>query len=148
MLQRRQKRLLKVIWLVTFLSIGIAAMLYTLRSNISVYATPSEFIGLVDKSALIDLGGMVAKGSFKRLGGVNISFVITDFKKSITVKYAGVLPTLFREGQGVIVSGRMQADGLFKASRVLAKHDENYRPPHLPKDQGQPSPLDLSKGAE
>lgn len=76
------------------------------------------------------LGGLVEQGSLQRSGdGMLLRFAVTDEVRSVPVQYRGLLPDLFREGKGVVVSGRMQADGAFQASEVLAKHDENYMPP-------------------
>ncbi|MGO9443397.1 MAG: cytochrome c maturation protein CcmE, partial [Thiobacillaceae bacterium] len=74
------------------------------------------------------IGGMVQKGSLKR-SGVNVQFVVTDFAQSVPVAYIGILPDLFKEGKGVVAQGTLESDGVFHATEVLAKHDENYMPP-------------------
>ncbi|MGR8942212.1 MAG: cytochrome c maturation protein CcmE, partial [Gammaproteobacteria bacterium] len=77
-------------------------------------------------------GGMVVKGSVSRPGdGMTVRFALTDFSKEVTVEYTGILPDLFREGQGVVAHGKLNAQGVFIAEEVLAKHDENYMPPEV-----------------
>ncbi len=133
----RRHRLLMLAWLTSFLGLALGMLLYSLRDNLSVYVTPSELKALKHVPKSLDLGGLVAQNSFFRLHGVQVRFVLTDFQQQITVFYTGILPALFREGQGVIVSGALQNNGSFIATRVLAKHDENYRPPHLPNTNGK-----------
>jgi cytochrome c-type biogenesis protein CcmE len=78
------------------------------------------------------LGGLVAEGTVQRLeDGLTVTFVVTDLASEVPVSYAGILPDLFREGQGVVAEGRLDPDGVFRASEVLAKHDENYMPPEV-----------------
>jgi cytochrome c-type biogenesis protein CcmE len=78
------------------------------------------------------LGGMVTKGSVRRTpGSLEVNFIVTDFRHELPVRYTGVLPDLFREGQGVVAHGRIGTDGIFVADEVLAKHDEKYMPPEL-----------------
>ncbi|MBL4620016.1 MAG: cytochrome c maturation protein CcmE [Marinicaulis sp.] len=103
-----------------------------LQRNISYFYTPSEVIeaGLAANTR-IRLGGMVEDGSLQSSDDVKITFRVTDGGQSIIVSYSGILPDLFREGQGVIAQGRMQADGSFIADTILAKHDENYVPKEL-----------------
>lgn len=103
-----------------------------LERNIAYFYTPSEAIeaGLAPETR-IRLGGMVEDGSVESSNGVETTFRLTDGGQSILVSYAGILPDLFREGQGVIAQGRLQADGSFVANTILAKHDENYVPKEL-----------------
>ncbi|MBU3622945.1 cytochrome c maturation protein CcmE [Polynucleobacter sp. AP-Latsch-80-C2] len=111
--------------------IGIAAMLIlnALNSNIALYVTPSEVAaGKAPRGQAFRIGGMVKDGSLKR-DGLTVHFVITDLVKDISVAYTGILPDLFKEGKGAVIQGRLEADGQFIASEVLAKHDENYMPP-------------------
>lgn len=112
-------------------SIAIAAVLVlkALDSNIALYITPSDVIeGKAPHDKAFRMGGLVKQGSIQR-EGMTTRFVITDTAKEIPVAYTGILPDLFRDGKGAIVQGRLGADGLFTASEVLAKHDENYMPP-------------------
>jgi cytochrome c-type biogenesis protein CcmE len=111
--------------------IGIAAMLIlnALNSNIALYVTPSEVAaGKAPQGQAFRIGGMVKSGSLRR-DDLTVHFVITDMVKDIPVSYTGILPDLFKEGKGAVIQGRMNANGDFVASEVLAKHDENYMPP-------------------
>jgi cytochrome c-type biogenesis protein CcmE len=111
--------------------IGIAAMLIlnALNSNIALYVTPSEVAaGKAPQGQAFRIGGMVKDGSVKR-AGLTVHFVITDLVKDIPVSYTGILPDLFKEGKGAVIQGRLNPNGEFVASEVLAKHDENYMPP-------------------
>ena len=111
--------------------IGIAALLIlnALNSNIALFVTPSEVAaGKAPKGQAFRIGGMVKDESVKR-DGLTVHFIITDLVKEIPVAYTGILPDLFKEGKGAVIQGRMNANGEFIASEVLAKHDENYMPP-------------------
>jgi cytochrome c-type biogenesis protein CcmE len=111
--------------------IGVAALLIlnALNSNIALYVTPSEVAtGQAPKGQVFRIGGLVKQGSLKR-DGLTVHFVITDLVKDIPVSYTGILPDLFMEGKGAVIQGRLNPDGQFVASEVLAKHDENYMPP-------------------
>lgn len=104
-----------------------------LRENINVFYTPETLLLQSPQSkGVVRLGGMVEKGSVIRGNkDLSISFRVTDFKKSILVTFNGILPDLFREGQGVVVLGHLEKRGDFRASEVLAKHDEKYMPPEV-----------------
>ena len=111
--------------------IGIAALLIlnALNSNIALYVTPSDVAaGKAPQGQAFRIGGMVKEGSVKR-DDLTVHFVITDLVKDIPVSYTGILPDLFKEGKGAVIQGRLNANGEFIASEVLAKHDENYMPP-------------------
>ena len=111
--------------------IGIAALLIlnALNSNIALYVTPSDVaVGKSPQGQAFRIGGMVKEGSVKR-DDLTVHFVITDLVKDIPVSYTGILPDLFKEGKGAVIQGRLNANGEFVASEVLAKHDENYMPP-------------------
>jgi cytochrome c-type biogenesis protein CcmE len=113
------------------LAIGLAAalILNALNSNIALFVTPSEVAaGNAPKGQAFRIGGMVKDGSVKR-DGLTVNFVITDMVKDIPVAYTGILPDLFKEGKGAVIQGRLESNGKFIASEVLAKHDENYMPP-------------------
>ena len=112
------------------LGVATALVLRAFNENLVFFFTPSQ---VVEKEApqgrTFRIGGMVEKGSVRRQAdGVTVQFLVTDTAKSIPVAYKGVLPDLFREGKGVVTQGRLE-NGLFIASEVLAKHDENYMPP-------------------
>jgi cytochrome c-type biogenesis protein CcmE len=125
----RHKRALIIV--AALIAIGLAALLIlnTLNSNIALYVTPSEVAaGKAPQGQAFRIGGMVKDGSVKR-DGLTVHFEITDLVKDIPVAYTGILPDLFKEGKGAVIQGRMNANGEFIASEVLAKHDENYMPP-------------------
>ncbi len=128
-MKSRYKRALIII--VGLVVIGLAALLilYALNSNIALFVTPSEVAaGKAPKDQAFRIGGMVKDESVKR-DGLTVHFIITDLVKDIPVAYTGILPDLFKEGKGAVIQGRMNANGEFIASEVLAKHDENYMPP-------------------
>jgi cytochrome c-type biogenesis protein CcmE len=112
-------------------AVGTAAalVLNALNSNIALYVTPSEVAaGKSPQGNAFRIGGMVKEGTVRR-DNLTVHFVVTDMAKDVAVSYTGILPDLFKEGKGAVVQGRLEADGTFKASEVLAKHDENYMPP-------------------
>ena len=125
----RYKRALLIIAALAVIGVAAVLILNALNSNIALYVTPSEVAaGNAPKGHAFRIGGMVKDGSLKR-DGLTVHFVITDLVKDIPVAYTGILPDLFKEGKGAVVQGRMNANGEFIASEVLAKHDENYMPP-------------------
>ena len=116
---------------VALVAIAVALVLNAFQGNVVFFFSPSQ---IAAKEAPLDrsfrVGGMVEKGSLKRLpDGLTVQFVVTDTAKSIPVVYTGILPDLFKEGKGVVTQGKLGPDGVFMASEVLAKHDENYMPP-------------------
>jgi len=129
----RKNRLNKIYLIIFFLlSISLITffILRALEKNIDLYLTPSD-LKAVDFNQPDDfkLGGMVKVGSLEKLGGLEISFVVTDFESEMTVIYEGVLPNLFKENSGVVATGTLNADqNQFIAKEILAKHDENYMP--------------------
>ncbi len=126
---RKQKRLVTIGSGLAVLATAAALVLFALRQEIVFFRTPSD---LVDKpiaaGSRLRLGGLVEEGTVVRGQGTEVSFVVTDTIKTVKVSYVGILPDLFREGQGVVAEGAMNADGSFTADTVLAKHDENYMP--------------------
>ena len=125
---RHQRALLIIAALVV---IGVAAVLIlnALNSNIALWVTPSDVAaGKSPQGQAFRIGGMVKDGSVKR-DGLTVHFIITDMVKDIPVAYTGILPDLFKEGKGAVIQGRINSNGEFIASEVLAKHDENYMPP-------------------
>ena len=129
----RKNRLNKIYLIIFFLlSIGLITffILRALEKNIDLYLTPSD-LKAVDFNQPDDfkLGGMVKVGSLEKLGGLEISFVVTDFQSEMTVIYEGVLPNLFKENSGVVATGSLNPEqNQFIATEILAKHDENYKP--------------------
>lgn len=116
------------------LAVALSLILLSLKQNINVFVTPKEITPAYMTSQYhFRLGGMVKPGSVKRIdhhhsNKLDIQFTVTDFNKDIEVHFSGVLPDLFREGKGVIATGKLNAQGIFIASEILAKHDENYMP--------------------
>ena len=127
----RQRRLLWVLAGLVLVGAAVTLVLRALNSNVMFFYSPSQVhAGEVPQGAAFRLGGLVEQGSLQRSGdGMLLRFSVTDEVRSVPVQYRGLLPDLFREGKGVVVSGRLQPDGAFQASEVLAKHDENYMPP-------------------
>ncbi|MBE2893932.1 cytochrome c maturation protein CcmE [Spirabiliibacterium falconis] len=137
---RRKSRLKVVIFVLIGLSIAVGLMLFALRQNIDLFYTPSEVIYGKDNHAnskphigqRLRVGGMVVEGSVKRdPNSLKVRFDLNDIGPAITVEYDGILPDLFREGQGIVAQGVLLDEKTLKATEVLAKHDENYVPPEL-----------------
>jgi cytochrome c-type biogenesis protein CcmE len=131
---KRRKQLVFILFILLGVSSASGLALYALNRNINLYYTPSQLMQAQPLSnQIIRIGGLVEKGSVHfESQGLRVHFVLTDGKKNIVVIYNDLLPTLFREGQGVVVQGKLNNQGVFLADQVLAKHDENYRPPGLP----------------
>ena len=131
----RQRRMTLVALIVLGVGSAAAFALTAFQDNLLYFYSPSDVIaGKAPTDRVFRVGGMVPEGSFSRASGsLEAHFVLTDFAENVKVSYTGVLPDLFREGQGVIARGRMGADGVFVAEEVLAKHDENYMPPEVAK---------------
>lgn len=128
MQRARKHRLILIISIVLSVAVAVGLILYALRSNISLFYTPTQVIqGETKPGQIFRLGGMVKKGSVQHLEGLKVRFVLTDFHYEVVIEYTGLLPDLFREGQGIVAQGQF-AQGIFTAQEVLAKHDESYRP--------------------
>jgi cytochrome c-type biogenesis protein CcmE len=129
----KRKRLWLLVGSLATLSVAAALVLTALNDNIVFFYSPSQ---LAEKKPTPDrrlrIGGLVEQGSVKK-DGQEVRFKVTDLKQSVDVVYRGLLPDLFREGQGVIAEGSLGANGVFTAREVLAKHDENYMPPEVAK---------------
>jgi cytochrome c-type biogenesis protein CcmE len=126
---RKQKRLATILGGLAILGVAAGLVLYALSDAIVFFYTPSEVVEKqVGPGQRIRLGGLVEKGSLVRGTDANVSFVVTDLTKTLPVAYRGQLPDLFREGQGVVAEGSLDASGIFRADTVLAKHDETYMP--------------------
>ncbi|NYT26883.1 cytochrome c maturation protein CcmE [Candidatus Thiodubiliella endoseptemdiera] len=127
---KRQNRMVLVAVLVAGAILAVTLLLQALGSNTNYFYSPTEVAeGKAPVGKSFRLGGLVAVGSFKR-EDLKSTFKVTDNKKSFTIQYTGILPDLFREGQGIITTGSLKGD-IFVATEVLAKHDENYMPPEV-----------------
>lgn len=129
----RKKRRMYTLGL-ALLGLGTAAALTltAFEENIVFFFSPSDMIANPPGDRSIRMGGLVEEGSIQKLdGGMTINFRVTDTVQTIPVTYTGIMPDLFREGQGVIAMGNLGPDGIFKAREVLARHDENYMPPEV-----------------
>jgi cytochrome c-type biogenesis protein CcmE len=126
---RKGKRLVLIGGALAILAVAVGLVLFALRDNIVFFYTPSE---LAQKQAApgarLRIGGLVKEGSVTRSDNRNVAFAVTDRTSDLRVSYTGLLPDLFREGQGVVVDGTLGPDGAFRADSVLAKHDERYMP--------------------
>lgn len=144
----RKKRLIRIGSIFAAAAAAIGFLLYAMRGDLNHYYSLEQIDAgqaPVEQSG-IRVGGMVQTGTLKRQGdSLTVQFAITDFKhKPLPVAYTGILPELFREGQGVIARGMLGKDGVFQAAEILAKHDENYMPPELKADM-EKSGFDHSK---
>lgn len=129
---KRKQRLIIVLGVLVAVGLATGLMTFALRENINLFFTPSEIAeGKAPLQRRIRVGGLVVPGSVKRGEDLQVSFDLTDNAQEITVRYAGILPDLFREGQGIIAHGKLISGTLVEADEVLAKHDENYVPPEV-----------------
>ncbi|MBI1943885.1 MAG: cytochrome c maturation protein CcmE [Betaproteobacteria bacterium] len=127
----RHKRLAAIVAGLALIVIAAALVLNAFRGNVVFFFSPSEVAAkAVPADSTFRMGGLVEEGSLKRgADGLTVQFMVTDTAQRIPVVYSGILPDLFKEGKGVVAQGRLGPDGVFRASQVLAKHDENYMPP-------------------
>lgn len=137
----RRQRLLIVLLVVIGAAVAVGLTAYAMRENINLFYPPADFAaGKVVPGKKLRAGGMVVKGSVQRApDSLKVAFVVTDYRASLNVEYTGILPDLFAEGQGVVASGVLDSNGVFQASEVLAKHDENYMPPEVKDTLGKPA---------
>jgi cytochrome c-type biogenesis protein CcmE len=128
---KRRRRVRWMVSLILILGLGSALILYGFRESLHLYLTPSTLqLNPMKVGQIFRLGGVVSKDSLKR-EGLDIEFTVTDFSKIQKVVYHGITPDLFKEESGVIAEGSLNGEGLFVATSILAKHDENYRPPGI-----------------
>lgn len=127
----RRKKLGLIVLMVMGVGTAVGMVTMALKENINLFFSPSQIVaGEAPNEHTFRLGGMVRTGSVKRSNtSLEVNFEVTDTAKSVPVSYTGILPDLFREGQGIVAMGKLRNDGTFVASEVLAKHDENYMPP-------------------
>jgi cytochrome c-type biogenesis protein CcmE len=131
---RKQRRGILIGTCLTVLAVAAGLVLFAMRDSIVFFYSPSEVAEMgIGPGTRFRLGGLVETDSVVRGEGTTVRFVITDKAKTVPVTYTGILPDLFREGQGVVAEGMLGADGTFRADHVLAKHDENYMPPEVAK---------------
>src|SRR5450830_135310 len=147
----RKKRLIIILAILVGVGAAVGLALSALKENINLFYTPTQIAnGEAPQDTRIRAGGMVEKGSLQRSGdSLDVKFIVTDFNKSVTITYRGILPDLFREGQGIVALGKLNADGVVVADEVLAKHDEKYMPPEVTKalkDSGQSAPTQAKEG--
>ncbi len=131
---RKQRRVVLIGTSLGVLALAVGLVLFALRDSIVFFYTPTEVTQKhLNTGQRFRLGGLVEDGSVKRGEGTSVSFAITDKRSTLPVTFTGVLPDLFREGQGVVAEGTLGPDGVFRADSVLAKHDEKYMPPEVAK---------------
>lgn len=131
--RRKKRRLIIVISIVVGVSIAVGLTVFALSQNINLFYSPTQILnGEAPTNTRIRAGGMVVAGSLKRASdSLDVYFDVTDYENVISIHYKGILPDLFREGQGIVAQGKLSADNTFEATEVLAKHDENYMPPEV-----------------
>lgn len=139
----RKQRLILIGLMVLGAGLAASFALKSFNENLMYFFSTTDVVeGKAPQNNLFRLGGMVIKGSVERPGdNMMVRFKLTDFSKEVTVEYTGILPDLFREGQGIVAHGKLNQKGVFIAEEVLAKHDENYMPPEVKgslKNQQQP----------
>ena len=124
----RKRKLAVILFVATGLSATVGLTLFALGQNMNMFYTPSQVaMGEVEVGRRFRIGGMVKEGSFvSDSDSLKVRFETTDYAHAVPVEYEGILPDLFREGQGIVAEGSVDSQGVFRASKVLAKHDENY----------------------
>ena len=137
-MKSRHKRIALILGGLAVLGLVAALVLNAFQSNLVFFFSPTQVAaGEAPKGKSFRIGGMVKEGTLKReADGVTLRFVMTDTEKDMVVAYKGILPDLFKEGKGAVAQGKLGDDGVFMASEVLAKHDENYMPPEAAKAVG------------
>ena len=138
----RRKRMLVIALLLVGMGLATALILKSFNQNLMYFYSTSDVAnGKAPVGRDFRIGGLVIKGSVKRAAdSLAVQFVLSDLKKEVPVTYTGILPDLFREGQGIVANGKLGTDGTFVAREVLAKHDENYMPPEVAESLGHPGP--------
>lgn len=129
----RKQRMLLVLLVLSGVGVAVALALNAFKDNLVFFFSPSQVAAAeAPQGRAFRLGGLVEQGSVKREDdGLTVHFAVTDMAQKVNVTYKGILPDLFREGQGVVAQGKLTETGTFMASEVLAKHDENYMPPEV-----------------
>lgn len=147
---QRKKRLFIILGLLVGVGVAVGLALSALQQNINLFYTPTQIAnGEAPLDTRIRAGGMVEAGSLQRSGdSLDVRFVVTDFNKSVPITYRGILPDLFREGQGIVALGKLNAAGVVVADEVLAKHDEKYMPPEVTKALKESGQVSTDGGAK
>ena len=129
----RKQRLYIVLFIVIGASVAAGLVFWALRDNMNFFYAPAQIAaGEAPAGKTIRVGGLVVPGSLSRSdSGLEVGFTVTDNQAELEIAYQGILPDLFAEGQGIVANGELLADGSFRATQVLAKHDENYMPPEV-----------------
>lgn len=129
----RKKRIVTISVILVVLATAIGLVMYALSQNINLFYSPTQIEGgEAPQGVTLRAGGMVVENSVERASdSLNVAFLVTDYKHSLRVEYKGILPDLFREGQGIVAQGKLDERGVLIASEVLAKHDEEYMPPEV-----------------
>lgn len=130
---KRKKRLTIVLFITLGAGVAVGLTLYALSQNINLFFSPTQIAaGEAPEGTRIRAGGMVVEGSVMRdPNSLKVEFEVTDFEHNLPIVYSGILPDLFREGQGIVAQGEIDSEGKLQAVEVLAKHDENYMPPEV-----------------
>lgn len=129
---RKRRRLYALGLIMLGIGAAVTLVLTAFEDNIVFFYSPSDLQAMELGDRRFRLGGLVEQGSLRKLAdGTTVEFLVTDTAHTLPVRYTGLLPDLFREGQGVVAEGQLEADGVFIATEVLAKHDENYMPPEV-----------------
>ena len=149
-MKTRHKRLLLILAGLVILGAVTMLVLNAFQSNLVFFFSPTQVAaGEAPKGKAFRIGGMVKEGSIRReADGITLGFVVTDTEQDIAVRYKGILPDLFKEGKGAVAQGKIGDDGVFVASEVLAKHDENYMPPEAAQAVGEAHVRALTKKAQ
>ena len=149
-MKTRHKRIALIVGGLAVLGLVVALVLNAFQSNLVFFFSPTQVAaGEAPKGKAFRIGGMVKEGSIRReADGVTLSFVVTDTEKDMAVRYKGILPDLFKEGKGAVAQGKVGDDGIFVATEVLAKHDENYMPPEAAQAIGEAHVRALTKKAQ
>ncbi len=129
----RKKRIVTALSIVMGMAVSAGLILTAFEKNLLYFYSPSQIVaGEAPAARAFRVGGLVQEGSVERdPQSLKVSFVLSDTLQNVTVNYEGILPDLFREGQGIVANGKLDQNGIFQASEVLAKHDENYMPPEV-----------------
>ncbi|MDF3054448.1 MAG: cytochrome c-type biosis protein CcmE [Gammaproteobacteria bacterium] len=129
----RKKRLYMILVILLGVTLSASLAIYALGQNMNLYFTPSQaIVNKAPTDKTLRIGGLVKEGSVKRdSNSLKVNFTLTDHSYEIPVQYTGILPALFREGQGIVAQGKLNVAGVLIADQVLAKHDEKYMPPNI-----------------